>query len=546
MILGIRSNVKEDLYMIITEVSFKHYRGAELLQLKLDKNLNVVAGVNGSGKSTVLDGIAIALSWAVSRIKSTGASGRPIPEVDIKNGYSSASIELSCSDGDQKINWKLSKSRKGHGVSTDRSNLNNLSEFAKHIQTEIAQKNENINLPVFVHYPVNRAVIDIPLRIKGRRSYSLLSIYDNPLAYGVNFRTFFEWFREREDLENERKTTHNPSVDSTEEIINQLESCINDSLQIKKEIIEEYGATYVIHDNEGISWFNFFSWKTKCIKILERAFSKNDSLYLEFIRITDDTNIGFDTISKAAGILSGVKDILLSNKGQYLITSGGLQLLDKQLESVRTSLQKFLPEFTNFSIRRNPLRMEVEKSGQRLTVNQLSDGEKCLIALVGDLARRMAIANPTRDNPLEGNGIVLIDEIDLHLHPKWQRTVVPKLIEVFPNCQFILSTHSPHVINHLQPENIFLLDQTSAEIIAIHPSQSYGKNVVRVLEDLMGLETTLPDDIFRDFRDVYDLISQNLLFEATNKIAELKHKIGAEPELVKADVLIKRKKSIGK
>jgi predicted ATP-binding protein involved in virulence len=532
--------------MKITEVSFNHYRGAELLQLKLDQNLNVFAGVNGSGKSTVLDGIAIMLSWAVSRIKSVGASGRPIPAVDIKNGYSSASIELSCTEGQQKINWKLSKSRKGHGVSTDRSNLNNLSEFAKQIQTEIAEKNENINLPIFVHYPVNRAVIDIPLRIRGRRSYSLLSVYDNPLAFGMNFRTFFEWFREREDLENERRITQNPSLELAEEIINQLEFCISDGFQIKKEIIERLGITHSMHNNEGIDWFQFFSWKTKCIKILERTVGKNDRPYLEFIRITDDPNIGFDTISKAAGILSGVKNILLSNKGQDLITSGSLPLLDRQLDSVRTSLQKFLPEFTNFSIRRNPLRMEVEKSGQLLTVNQLSDGEKCLIALVGDLARRMAIANPTRDNPLEGNGIILIDEIDLHLHPKWQRTVVSKLIEVFPNCQFILSTHSPHIINHVQPKNLFLLDQTAGGIVAIHPSQSYGKNVVRVLEDMMGMETTLPDDVFQEFRDIYDLISQNLLLEATNKIAQLNQKIGEEPELVKAGVLIKRKKSIGK
>lgn len=100
--------------------------------------------------------------------------------------------------------------------------------------------------------------------------------------------------------------------------------------------------------------------------------------------------------------------------------------------------------------------MEIEKDGQLLTVNQLSDGEKCLIAMVSDLARRMAIANPTGD-PLQGEGIILIDEIDLHLHPKWQRMIVPKLLEVFPNCQFIISTHSPHVLTHIQPENIFLL-----------------------------------------------------------------------------------------
>lgn len=121
----------------------------------------------------------------------------------------------------------------------------------------------------------------------------------------------------------------------------------------------------------------------------------------------------------------------------------GFVFPDPHLEAVREALRQFLPEFDNLTVRRNPLRMEVEKNGERLTVNQLSDGEKCLIALIGDLARRLAIANPVLRNPLDGEGVVLIDEIDLHLHPKWQRLVVPKLRTVFPNCQFVISTHSP-------------------------------------------------------------------------------------------------------
>jgi predicted ATP-binding protein involved in virulence len=60
-----------------------------------------------------------------------------------------------------------------------------------------------VNLPVFVYYPVNRAVLDIPLRIREKHRFDLLSAYDESLTSGANFRTFFEWFREREDLENE-------------------------------------------------------------------------------------------------------------------------------------------------------------------------------------------------------------------------------------------------------------------------------------------------------------------------------------------------------
>lgn len=82
------------------------------------------------------------------------------------------------------------------------------------------------------------------------------------------------------------------------------------------------------------------------------------------------------------------------------------QFPDPQLEAVRYALTEFMPEFSDLTIRRSPLRMEVKKNGERLTVNELSDGEKCLMALVGDLARRMALANPVTNKPLEGKGII--------------------------------------------------------------------------------------------------------------------------------------------
>jgi predicted ATP-binding protein involved in virulence len=514
--------------MKIREISLKHYRGAESLQLKLGKNLNVFAGVNGSGKSTVLDSVAIMLSWAVSRIKSVGASGRPISEADIMNGHSSALIEIICTEGDRTIEWKLSKSKKGHGSPDDRSNLNNLSEFTKQIQSEILAKNENINLPLFVHYPVNRAVLDIPLKIRKKHSFDLLTIYDKSLNSGANFRTFFEWFREREDLENENSKYLADPLATGEKTVNRLE---REGMYIKS-----LSNSLLIFPTDL-----YISWQNSCVDELGIIIGKSNNLYADFLSATSVTNINTDIISNVLEILARIKNYIKSQVNGNQLTS-----TDSQLDIVRKALQKFLPEFTDFSIRRSPLRMEVKKDGETLTVNQLSDGEKCLIALVGDLARRMAVANTMRADPLEGDGIVLIDEVDLHLHPKWQRTVISKLTEVFPNCQFIISTHSPHVINHVYPENLFLLDRTVNGIVAIHPSQSYGKNVDRILEDLMGLPTTRTDDVFQELRDIYDLISQDLLLDATNKIVTLKQKFGADPELVKAEVLIKRKKSIGK
>ena len=183
-----------------------------------------------------------------------------------------------------------------------------------------------------------------------------------------------------------------------------------------------------------------------------------------------------------------------------------------------------------------------------LRVDQLSDGEKCLISMIGDLARRIAIANPARENPLEGEGIVLIDEIDLHLHPLWQRMIVPNLLEVFPNLQFIISTHSPSVLTNVKPQNLYILSlqPLTDNIIAKKPNESYGKTADRILEDLMGLTTTRPDIISTELHEIYQKIEEKEYEKAKSMIAAMKDKIGNDSELVKAGVLISRKEMIGK
>ncbi len=424
--------------MKIKSLNLTNFRGAADLQLSFDDRLNVFFGVNGAGKSTVLDALALMLSWAMSRIRHPGSSGRPIAEEDIANGKSSAVIDVVCSTESGQFEWKLSKSKPGY-VAEEKSNFSALAEYAKSIQARIVETEAQCNIPLLVHYPVNRAVLDIPLRINGKHRFNLLSAHEDALSGGANFRTFFEWFRKREDLENENR------------------------------------------------------------KYQDDLIKPDDYCYP-----------------------------------------------DPQLEAVRRALSQFLPEFSNLTVRRNPLRMEVEKQGRRLSVNQLSDGEKCMIALIGDLARRLAIANPTLADPLQGSGVVLIDEIDLHLHPKWQRLVVPGLLEVFSGCQFVISTHSPHVITHVQPESLYLLRQTPKGIEAEKPRESYGKNVDRILEDLMGMDTTRPILVDAELRTVFQTIDNGELDSARKLIEALRKSIGNDPELVKADVLIRRKEILGK
>ena len=217
---------------------------------------------------------------------------------------------------------------------------------------------------------------------------------------------------------------------------------------------------------------------------------------------------------------------------------------DRQLESVRQVIYTFLPEFKDLRIRRRPeLRMTVTKNDAELTINQLSDGEKNLLAMVGDLARRLAIANPEMEKPEQGSGVVLIDEIELHLHPKWQRMVIPALLRTFPNCQFIITTHSPQVLGEVKDGKIYAKTESgvTAEIV-----RTYGRDSNRILEDEMGVPKR-SQKIKDGLRDLFRLIDDGNLPKARELQEYLKDEIGFdEPEFARADVLIHRKEVLGR
>jgi predicted ATP-binding protein involved in virulence len=190
--------------------------------------------------------------------------------------------------------------------------------------------------------------------------------------------------------------------------------------------------------------------------------------------------------------------------------------------------------------------MTVFKQDKELIINQLSDGEKCLLAMVSDLARRLAIANPSLADPLQGEGIVLIDEIELHFHPQWQRGILPTLASTFPNCQFIVSTHSPQIVSDVQPEAIYLLHQTPQGLMASHAASSYGRDSNQILEDLMEVPDR-PIHIKNRLQQLFHLIDDGNLEAAQQLKEQLEQQIGLdEPEFVKADVMIRRKKILGR
>jgi len=153
----------------------------------------------------------------------------------------------------------------------------------------------------------------------------------------------------------------------------------------------------------------------------------------------------------------------------------------RSAEAFGRALSVFMDGFSDPQVEESPLRLRVTKAGEPLYLDQLSDGERSLLAIVADLVRRLSLANPELADPLQGAGVVLIDEIELHLHPTWQRSVIEKLRTTFPNIQFIATTHSPFVIQSLRVGVLINLDPEEFGEYA-------DKSIEDIAENVMGVE----------------------------------------------------------
>ena len=196
-----------------------------------------------------------------------------------------------------------------------------------------------------------------------------------------------------------------------------------------------------------------------------------------------------------------------------------LSLQDPQLRAVREAVAEVMPGFEKLRIERDlphPA-MVVTKSGVELRLDQLSDGERNLIALAGDLARRMVIANPSSDAPREAEGLILIDEVEQHMHPAWQRRVIPALQRAFPKAQLVVTTHSPQVLSSVAASSIVRLDGASAHAIT---SATAGRDTNAILREVFGVPERPQPDIER-VRAVRSLIDEGRLDEARGELDAL-------------------------
>ncbi|MEN8219173.1 MAG: AAA family ATPase [Pseudomonadota bacterium] len=184
----------------------------------------------------------------------------------------------------------------------------------------------------------------------------------------------------------------------------------------------------------------------------------------------------------------------------------------------------------------------------QLSVHQLSDGLRNMVAMVADIAYRAVLLNPHLNEKaaIQTPGIVLIDEVDMHLHPRWQQTVVADLSKAFPNIQFIVTTHSPQVLSTVLPESICQLDwDLTGKPVVRQPCSSYGAESSRLLEDIQAVSPRPPhNEMSQALSRYFDLIDQDQ-WESEEAVA-LRQKLdkwscGEEPELHRADMEIRRR-----
>jgi predicted ATP-binding protein involved in virulence len=182
-------------------------------------------------------------------------------------------------------------------------------------------------------------------------------------------------------------------------------------------------------------------------------------------------------------------------------------------------------------------------NGSPIPFFSLSDGQQSVISLFADIARRICILNPhLGPNVLiETNGILCIDEIDIHLHPAWQRQILKNLREKFPLLQIFATAHSPQMIGGLQPKEVLILHNG----IPSHPSTTFGLDSSKVLEEIMNTDSREPE-ISHVIREMFLSIERNDLESAKREVRRLKKLAPQLPEYAQIEALILRKETIGR
>ena len=373
-----------------------------------------------------------------------------------------------------------------------------------YIENEKRLKNLNIN------FENDEKILDVVVLagVNGTGKTTVLEvIYD----YFENFQNDKNKINIELDLEEENYINQNNI--SKETYLNNL---IKDSIKKEK-------TPKVIYVPAEI---NFQKVKFNLLALYKKRFlNKIDSYIIADIPFYIQMRIINTANKESEKKLGNVRDEIIAEiNGIFDILD-----MDTRLIGMSTETTEILPIFTNLS-------------GDKFDINELSSGEKQLF--LRTLAIRML--NPE-------NSIILIDEPELSLHPKWQQRIVDVYRKIGENNQIIIATHSPHILGSVKKENIILLDKDGEGKIVVRTGDelydSYGQPTDRVLKDIMGLQTTRNPKVFKLLEEVRKIVDRDEYNsdEFKEKYRELKGILGSKDEdifLIDMDIKIRKKRGL--
>lgn len=411
--------------MKIEKLRIKNFRCYENIELELKDNYTVLVGINGAGKTTILDAISIALGGYISNFDGMGIYAINKSDSHYKM-YELGSrierehqfpVEISVIGKIEKENIKWYRTLNKENGRTTNVGAKEIIAYATNIQEKVKAGNKEILLPVIAYYGTGRLWMQKREKSNknSKENFSRLKGYVDCLDSASNEKLMLKWFEKITYLELQEA-----------EKIPELEA-VKRALNKSYEIIDE-----------GVDKANF----------------------------------------------------------NYKVKSGELEVSIKRKNGTVESL---------------PLRT-------------LSDGIKSTMSMIADIAYRMAVLNPQLlDNILlQTSGIVLIDEIDMHLHPSWQSKIIKVLTETFPKVQFIFTTHSPSVISNILNENILVLN--NLEIYKLN-DKTYGRDIESIVREVMRTEVR-PQEIVKKLKEFNKLLDDGKIEDARKLLKSLEEILG--------------------
>jgi predicted ATP-binding protein involved in virulence len=249
---------------------------------------------------------------------------------------------------------------------------------------------------------------------------------------------------------------------------------------------------------------------------------------------------GYQAWNDAALDMKGLETWVIAKSLERLEASaeGESDRSDDELALVNSAIVKAFPDAKGLRYDTRHRRILLEKlTGEPVPFNALSDGQRAVCALVADIARRMCLLNPQlgSDVMVKTPGVIAIDELDMHLHPAWQRRIAGVLKETFPLVQFFAASHSPQIIGELPAHEILLL--RDGHLVG-HPERALGLDSDDVLTEVMGAPAQ-NTQLTQALTDIRHALEDEKLDEAQQHITRVSDQFGNIPDVLEVQAALK-------